>query len=293
MKYSALYPIVAGLALSGMLLPGTALAEKKTPFTCKETDTEQNFGWFPGMDGKWYVFDGSAKFKMESNDEPRVVGQGEYSMYAIMDMNTGAITLWAKFHLENANGDWDGFSTGTEDEFTATCVGSGEYAGLVSRWQWTRTTDGNGIYNWKGYIVENGPGYVPFKNSGWREENVEVISQNPPILKATSFGAGAGQGSHIGIFTDIKEVGLMGPVLDETGGIKMGGRGMGVVKAANGDLVTWVSMSAMNANGDFVFEVFFAGGTGRFEHAVGSWKGELKNTTPTRYTYTGTGTIRY
>ena len=73
------------------------------------------------------------------------------------------------------------------------------------------------------------------------------------------------------------------------------GRGTGIAKAGNGDLLTYLSFGAMNSNGDFVFKIFFAGGTGRFEHAVGSWEGEFQYTTPTRYTYrdTGTGTIRY
>ena len=103
MKYSALYSLVAGLALGAMLLPGTALAEKRTPFTSTENDDmPQNFPWFPGTDGKWYVFDGRETFEMVS-DEPRVAGRGEYSMYAIMDL-TGALTLWGKFHCENTDG---------------------------------------------------------------------------------------------------------------------------------------------------------------------------------------------
>jgi hypothetical protein len=285
MKYSASYPAVAGLALATMLLPATALAEKKTSFTSKETDTEQNFAWFPGIDGNWYVFDGSAKFTMESLDEPRVAGHGEYSMYAVLEMSTGAITLWGKFHSENADGGWDGFYTGTGAGFTATCVGSGEYAGLVSRWVWTPTTDGNGIYNWKGYIVENGPGEVPFKISGWRAE--EVVPITPGMVKAV-LTAGGGKASHIGVFQDVKETGLM-MFTSPTTGVS---RGMGIAEAANGDLFTWVSFGAMKSAEEFEFQVFFAGGTGRFEHAVGSYTGQVNwKTVPP--SYKGAGTIRY
>ena len=288
MKYSALYPVVAGLALGAMLLPATALAEKKTAFTSTETDKTQNFPWFAnGPATELYMFDGKATFDMVSSDS-RVAGSGWYSMYAIYNLTNGAATLWGQYHIENGGGAWDGYWSGseTQDGFMATLVGSGEYEGLVSRW--TSTAHGSKVLEWSGYIVENGPGEVPFKNSGWREENVELISMTPPFAKATSFGAGAGQGSHLGIFTDVKEVGLMN-LLDGTG------RGTGIAKAANGDLLTWVSFGAMDSNGNFGFKIFFAGGTGRFEHAVGSWEGEFKYTTPTRYTYrdTGTGTIRY
>jgi hypothetical protein len=290
MKHSALYSIVAGLALGATLLPGTALAEKKTTFDATEIDDmPQDFPWFPGTDGDWYVFDGRETFEMVS-DEPRVTGSGSYSIYAIMDANT--TTVWGELHIVNTDRDgfWDGYWTGNEDGFSATCVGSGKYKGLVSRWTAPPSLI-PGIYNWEGYIVENGPGYVPFKNSGWREENVERISETLPFAKATSFGTGAGQGSHIGNFTDVKEVGLM-MFTSPTTGIS---RGMGAVEAANGDLLTWVSFGAMSDNGEFAFKVFFAGRTGRFEHAVGSWEGELNYTTQAKYTYrdTGTGTIRY
>ena len=57
------------------------------------------------------------------------------------------------------------------------------------------------------------------------------------------------------------------------------GRGTGITKAANGDLLNWVSFGAMDSNGNFGFKIFFAGGTGRFEHAVGSWEGEFEYTT--------------
>ena len=280
MKHSALYPIVAGLVLGGMLLTGTALAETKTPFTATETDKTQNFPWLPDASGTgFYMFGGSATFEMESEDS-RVAGSGWYTIDAFMD-STGAITLWGKFHNENTDGAWDGYYTGTQDGFTATCVGSGAYEGLVSRWQWTPNSDGNGIYHWRGYIVENGPGEVPFKISGWRDE--EVAPVGPFMVKATSFAAGGGRASHIGVFTDIMEIGFM----DLSQGIS---RGTGSAQAANGDLFTWVSFGQMNSSGQFEFSVFFAGGTGRFEHAVGSYTGQLNWSSNS---YQGTGTIRY
>ena len=288
MRYSALYSVVAGLALGGMLLPGSALAEKRTPFTATETDDlPQNFPWFPGTDGKWYVFDGRETFDMVS-DEPRVAGRGEYSMYAIMDL-TGALTLWGEFHIKNAGGGWDGFYTGTENGFTATCVGSGEYEGLISRWQWTPTSDGNGIYHWKGYIVENGPGEVPFKVSGLRVERFVPINPGQmPFYVAAPLDEGWGQASHIGVFTDLKKIGLVKFTSPTTAIF----RGTGIVQAANGDLLNWVAFGTKDANQTDI-SVFFAGGTGRFEHAVGSYSGQLQGQSPVSYTYEATGKIRY
>ena len=294
MKYSALYPVVAGIALGAMLLPGAALAEKKTPFTSKETDTKQDAGLYL-TDGKQVcVFDGKSSLVEEASDS-RVAGDGWFSVYAVVDLKTGAATFWGQFHIENARGAWDGYWTGNErqDGLVATLRGSGEYEGLVSRW--TSTSHGGGIVNWSGYIVENGPGDVPFKMSGLRTEQLEIIQGmvlDPMTMQPTGeFGAlgkgtlvaGGGQASHIGIFTDLKEIGLM----DLTSGKSWG---MGIAEAANGDLFTWVSCGGMNSDGAFEFQIFFAGGTGRFEHAVGSVAGQLDWTT---YTYKGTGTIRY
>ena len=179
MKNSIL--LMAGLALGAVLLPGTAFAEKKTLFTATETDKTPNFPWFQGTDGNYYVFDGGATFDMVSDDEPRVAGHGEYSMYAIMDV-TGALTLWGKFHSENTDGAWDGYWTGNLAEMTATLVGSGDYEGLVSRWNWV--SGSGGILNWSGYIVENGPGDVPFKASAWRVEQFEPEVELIPLLGA-------------------------------------------------------------------------------------------------------------
>src|SRR5512141_2817420 len=134
MKYSALYAVAAGFALSTMLLPETALAEKKTLFTSTETDTGRDFPWFTGASPmpptEFYMFGGTATFNMTSK-ESRVAGSGWYSMYAIYDVATRASTLWGEFHIVNSGGKWDGYWTGTEKGFTATMTGSGGYKGLV------------------------------------------------------------------------------------------------------------------------------------------------------------------
>jgi hypothetical protein len=262
----------------------TTLAEKRTPFTATQHPT-----WLASPTDRQlaYVFDRDATLVIEST-ESRVAGSGSYLMCAV-DLNTDTPTYWGKLLISNKGGAWEGYWTGTHAEgFSATLEGGGEYEGLVSRW--TSKAHGEKVMEWSGYIVENGPGDVPFQVSGWREDKVEWISQDPPFAKATSWGAGGGQASPIGVFTDLKEVGLMN-------GIDFGSRGMSIVKAANGDLFTWVSRGDMNPKGKFEFRIFFAGGTGRFEHAVGSFAGQIKWMSQTSHTcngtYNGTGTIRY
>jgi hypothetical protein len=296
MNYSAVYRIAAGLALSAMLLPATALAEKRTPFSATEKDTDQNFDVFPGTDGKWYVFDGTAKFVMES-DEPRVAGLGSYSMYAIMGGE--ATTVWGELHIENTDKDgfWDGYWTGTEDGFIATCVGSGKFAGLVSRWSAPPSLD-RGIYDWEGYIVENGPGDVDFKISGWRQEQSMPPITSPavmPFYVVAPLAEGGGKASHLGVFTDLEKTGLVRFTSPPTPTTPPNAIfcGTGILKAANGDLLKWVTFGKMLSGKLEVTGVYFAGGTGRFEHAVGSFVGPLQGESPTVYTYTGTGKIRY
>ncbi len=266
-----------------MLLPAAALAEKKTPFTSTytETDTPRPGDWFV-TDGWMYLFDRKINI-VEYSLDSRVAGTGWYSLYTAIDSQTGAGAVWGAWHIENENGAWDGYWTGTLAEMTATLVGSGDYEGKVSRWKWAA-----GDSEWSGYIVENGPGDVPFKISGWRVEQWEPLKTdadgNPVYVKA-SLDAGGGQASHLGVFTDLKKIGLVDyPDLMFSAS--------GTLEAANGDLLNWVTIGIMNP-GPPAVEVFFAGGTGRFEHAVGSFAGPLLYQSPTSYTYQGTGTIRY
>jgi len=290
MKYSALYSVLGGLVLGAMLLPATALAEKKTAFTSTETDTPIPGAGDRFMSAGWaYLFDGKSTL-VENASDSRVAGSGWYSAYAAIDLQTGAATFWGQFHIENTRGAWDGYWTGTEapDGLTATLLGSGDYEGLVSRW--TSTSHGAGIVNWSGYIVENGPGEVPFKASGLRVERFVPIT-NPtqiPFYVAAPLDEGWGQASHIGLFTDLKKIGLVKFTSPTTAIF----RGTGVIQAANGDLLNWVAFGTKNPEQTDI-SVFFAGGTGRFEHVSGSWGGQLQTQSPVSYTYEATGTIRY
>jgi len=260
-----------------MLLPETALAEKRTPFTA----TQQPSWLASVMASEEYVLDRQSTLFtcfMDST-ESRVAGSGSYSMCAV-DLKSDAPTYWGELRISNEGGDWKGFWTGDEDGFTATLEGSGEHAGLVSRWT-APFPEGDSI-EWSGYIVENGPREVPFKISGWRAEDVVPIAEG--IVKA-ALRDGAGEASHIGGFKDLKETGLMNVASRESWG-------MGTSRAANGDLFTWVSRGVMISDMELEFQIFFAGGTGRFEHAVGSIAGQANWATDPP-SYQGTGTIRY
>ena len=59
-------------------------------------------------------------------------------------------------------------------------MGSGEYEGLVSRW--TAPFPEGITIEWSGYIVENGPGDVPFKISGWRIEKSSAPITDPTVM---------------------------------------------------------------------------------------------------------------
>ncbi|MHC1769281.1 MAG: hypothetical protein AB9869_34205 [Verrucomicrobiia bacterium] len=272
------------------MLSGRAATERRTPFTSQETDTTQDFAWFTDTAGEWrYLFDGKATFGMVSA-ESRLAGAGSYSMNAAVNIKSGTATLWGECHLRNEHGGWDGYWTGTEaqDGLTATLAGSGNYEGLVSRW--TSTFHDGTSTHWRGYIVENGPGAVPFEISGWRKKQSVPPVTDPtmtPFFLVGPLAEGQGQSSPFGVFTDLKAIGLA----KFTGPATAIFRATGIQQAANGDLLNWVALGAI-ASGEFKVSSFFAGGTGRFEHAVGALAVQVQPSEPSD-TYTGTGTIRY
>ncbi len=152
------------------MLPATALAKTKTPFTTAETDTVTDPGkWI--TDGTSLFITGQIMSGTEAASDPRVSGTETIGADAIMDLATGTMKYWGSYHLENAGGAWDGYWFGDTSTGTAVCttVGSGGYAGLTARWTFA------GTGHWTGYIVENGPGEVPMKVSGSRVEQFDWI----------------------------------------------------------------------------------------------------------------------
>lgn len=277
---------ITAFALCALLLTTTALGKTKTPFT----NTEVMTGMLePGTwitDGTTLFVTGCKLSSIENASDPRLSGTGTVWMNQIMDLTTGARVLWGRFRLENAGGAWDGYwSTDTTGAGVATIAGSGGYAGLVARWTYL----GNG--DWVGYVVENGPGEVPMKLRGSREEKFEWIEGavlDPATMQPTGQFAvigkvtlvnGGGVGTHVGKITDQTEVGLVTFPTPTTAAWSL----TGIMKAANGDLLNWVAAGEKDVQTGVVDgTVHFVGGTGRFEVATGSFA-----------VSSGTGTIRY
>ena len=279
--------LLTTLALCALLLPTTASAKTKTPFTTTETTTVVD-------PGKW-ITDGTSLFvigqKMsgtENASDPRLCGTETIRADVIMDLATGTMKYWGTYHLENAKGAWDGYWYGEPSTGTGVCttVGSGGYAGLVARW--TAASHGH----WTGYIVENGPGEVPMKVSGSRNEQFEwsvgamldpstmqPTGEFAPIGKVTLVN-GEGVATHTGKTTDLVEVGIVTfPKNPTTAAWSC----FGILRAANGDLLNWVAMGENDLiAGVNTGTVHFAGGTGRFDAATGSFG-----------VPSGIGTIRY
>lgn len=274
------------LVLGVLWSPATAVGKTKTPFTNTEVMTGI-------LDPGTWISDGTTLFvtgcilsSIENASDPRLCGTGTVWMNQIMDLATGTMVLWGRFRLENAGGAWDGYwSTDTTGTGVATLVGGGGYTGLVSRWTYL----GNG--DWVGYIVENGPGEVPMRLRGSREEQFEWtvgFVLDPQTMQPTaqlavvgkvSLVNGSGVGTHVGKITDQTELGLVTFPGPETAAWSL----TGTMKTANSDLLNWVATGETDVQ---TWEqdgtVHFVGGTGRFEAATGS------HAVPS-----GTGTIRY
>ncbi len=277
----------AALVLCGALvLPSTAQGVTKTAFTTKEVVKIVNPGtWI--TDGKSAFITGMKFSGSEDASDSRLSGTESFSGDGIMDLATGARMLWGPYHLENADGAWDGYwymdtSTGTAG---ATTAGSGRYTGLLARWIWAGT-------HWEGYIVENGPGEVPITLRGQRVEqfdwivgavldpaNMQPTGETAVVAKVTLV-KGDGVATHTGKTTDVAEVGIVTfPESPTTAAWSS----FGTLKAANGDLLYWVAMGENDLKaGVNNGTVHFVGGTGRFDAATGSFG-----------VPSGTGTIRY
>lgn len=287
--------LFATFAFGAFLLPATALAVTKTPFTSMEKTWVTDPGkWV--SDGKTLFITGQVISGTEAASDPRLSGSEIIGADAIMDLATGAMKYWGDYHLENADGAWDGYWFGDTATGTAVCtaLGSGRYAGLVGRF----TMAGPGL--WTGYIVENGPGAVPMKLSGWRVEqfdwsvgavvdpsNMQPTGESNVVGKVTLVN-GAGVATHTGQTTDQAEVGIL-TFLSPT---KVAFSLTGTMKSANGDLLYWVGTGTTDLQtGVANATVHWIGGTGRFEAATGFFV--IKDRQVQDPKSTSTGTIRY
>jgi hypothetical protein len=287
----------AALVICAALVSTTALAKTKTPFTATGVDTMVDPGtWI--TDGTSLFITGAVHSAVRNASDPRISGTGTVWSDGIFDLTTGAFTLWGRFHLENGGGAWDGYWQNLDGSLVLTAKGSGGYEGLVMR----IGSDAGGLY-----IVENGPGEVPFKVSGWRVEQIQWVpgmvldpftmlpTGEVGVVGTVTLLKGAARSTHTGAVTDLMEVGL----LTFTSPTTVAASVIGTEKAANGDLLNWVAVFETNletgvANGT----VHWSGGTGRFEAAIGSFGATINEqidpaTGEGTYAYSATGSIRY
>jgi hypothetical protein len=154
-----------------------------------------------------------------------------------------------------------------------------------------------------GYIIEakGGLGDRPFSIKACKTERVEsydcdlmlgsVGPAKATFLKAAVLSE-AGQATHAGRFSN-EGVFLVDPA---TGAVT----GTGTASAANGDALLWVYSGALDAMGVAQGSVFFCGGDGQFDAAVGGFTVNVKESSPdpadpqvVHECYSGQGVIRY
>lgn len=290
---------IAAFSLCALLLPTMARGVSKTYFTETEVNpVVVNPGIWITVGQKMFFTDRSYTADENASD-PRLSGKGTIWANGVVEPATGKTTIWGRFRLENEGGAWEGYWRGINGAAQMTAAGSGDYAGLLTRWTFAGA-DASGSH-WEGYIIENGPGEVPLKISGWRVEQFQWMpgvvmgTEQPVLLGQVTLVKGAGLASHAGVIRDAMELGLV-TFLDET---TVASTAIGTMKAANGDLLHWVAFGRTDLQtGVADVTVHFAGGTGRFEAAYGSFEVDITEqidpaTGIGTYWYDATGTIGY
>jgi hypothetical protein len=234
--------------------------------------------------------------------DQRLTGQVTY--HYTVDFGEGMFWGTLRIVPTIGGGEWNGFWQGplsTDRPISATLLGTGNYAGLVARLNYTHGT----VYPYDidGYIVEakGGPGDRPFQISSSQTTEVEIhtcveVGVTPPvsvevvkvkILNEVMEATHVGRSSNVGFE-------LVDPLNGEF-------TGTGIATAANGDKMYWVSATALDPLTHRVQgAVHFCGGTGQLDPAFGWFGFEKQHTVvdpanPLISTlfYTGSGTIRY
>lgn len=308
-------PLAAALGYLSMLALAASLtagaAPKQTPFTTVETITGMVEQGTMLTDGESVFILGNIMSAVETATDPRVSGNARIGVSVIQDLATGTGAMWGTFQIENVGGSWEAYWQGSltlEDghfitSVTAVGVGRGGYEGLEARWDYAATDApaGEPLLG-TGYIIEakGKPGDRPMK---WRASRTEEFVIHPGIfLPSGTPGAmgtfnllsDVGVGTHFGRSVNTG-IGLLDMA---TGRIS----GYGRLTTASKDEVFWVvtGTAELVGGGGATCVVHFAGGTGRFEAAVGDmtenltveWEGEFP-VFHADYSYTGSGTVRY
>ncbi len=146
-----------------------------------------------------------------------------------------------------------------------------------------------------GFIVEATKGHValPITWRAIRTESLSLTTLQVDIVSETGQGTHVGRASNAGI-------GFLVPISQTAANIT----GMGCLTAPNGDMLYWVvtGLADLTGKNGAAISIYFTGGTGRFEYAVGRMDGTIfaswgppdkNNVIWATYNYAVAGTIRY
>ena len=186
---------------------------------------------------------------------------------------------------------------GVVSSIVAIATGKGAYEGMIARWdiRGLNVGDSNPYLYYRGYIVEAGNGHVELPLS-WRARRTESLNFATLEFHIESE---TGQGTHIGNGTNTGD-GFMIPPSGPQASIT----GFGTLTAANGDRLYWVVVALADLAGGSgtAASIYFAGGTGKFEYAVGLAEGiiyasfgppDSNNISRATFDYSIEGKIRY
>jgi len=256
--------------------------------------------WFYGvLDNKLYIRGVEMTAEDHATDE-RLTGTVTIVFDMVWEGPKQLGPIWGYVKLQNhhaepaKNGWWEGYCFGAREldqdgetvvsSFEGTMQGRGIHEGLIARY-WYKGTDvmGTGILPGHGYVVEHGAPVRPLKTRtshthlGMIVPGFYVIPFSPvPITDPIEMKTliywwvedASGLTTHMGLGVDSG----FGIFDMETGT----GSGMGYETAANGDKIHWVAGLTGLPNEYTRLDLNFAGGTARFDAAVGGFTATFK-----------------
>lgn len=165
MKNKKSFLILVSLLLLVMAFSTSSVSANapKTYFTGVETIGPASGGTIKFVDGKVHVR-GMIQPGFDVTTDPRT--SGEVTIVVNANWTPPDLTgpMWGTFRIENEKGDWYGHWHGKralvgEDivsTITGTCHGSGDYEGLIGKWNYKGVNVGpsNPYFDISGYILE-------------------------------------------------------------------------------------------------------------------------------------------
>lgn len=251
--------------------------------------------WFYGMDNKLYIRGVEMTAEDTATDE-RLTGTVTLTFDMIWALPEKVGPVWSSYvKLENhhadaaKNGWWEGYCFGSRELmedgvtvrswFEGTMEGRGIHQGLLARyWYEGVNVMETGLLSGHGYVVERG---APVRPIQVRTTHTHLATIVPGVYVQPFTGVPIDEKDiQILVYWWIKEasgnISHLGPLKENGFGIfDMGtgkGSGMGYQTAANGDKTYWiVGVNTISGNSTRLV-ANYAGGTGRFEAAVGGYE---------------------